>query len=67
MRPLSLTFQLVLDEHKQLATEIEVIYEDGQILTKRLPANERMTLYFADLAGERNFPSTNPPPDYDGA
>jgi hypothetical protein len=52
-RPLAMSFQLVIDERKRLAAEIEIVWDDGSTLFKRLDANERLTLHFEDLAKEK--------------
>ena len=51
-RPLAISFQLVIDESKRLAAEIEIVWDDGSTSFKRVSANERLTLHFEDLARE---------------
>lgn len=51
-----MSFQLVLDEHRRLAAEVEIVFEDGSTVIKRLPANERMTFYFNEKDLEAGLP-----------
>lgn len=46
MNILALSFQLLLDEHKRLAAEVEIVTSEGETILKRIPANERLTLFF---------------------
>lgn len=49
MKPLAMSFQLVIDERKRLCAEIEVVWENGETTLKRIDANERFTVHFDDL------------------
>ena len=51
-KPIAMSFQLVLDEKRRLAAEVEVIWADGSTTLKRIGANERVTLHFEDLEKE---------------
>lgn len=48
--PLALSFQLVIGPDKRLHAELEIVMEDGSLVSKTLPANERVTIHFEDLA-----------------
>jgi len=51
MKPLAMTIQFVLSqEDRRMYAEIEIVLEDGSIVSKMIPANERLTLHFEDLA-----------------
>lgn len=47
-KPLAMSFQLVIDDKKRLAAEIEIVWSDGSTTFKRVGANERFTLHFED-------------------
>lgn len=64
MRPLAISFQLVIDQHKRLAAELEIVFEDGSVVNKTLPANERLTIHFDDL--ENDHLSIRPKSSPDG-
>ena len=46
MKPLAFSFQLVIDAEKRLAAEIEIVYDDGTVVNRTVPANERFTVHF---------------------
>jgi hypothetical protein len=52
MKPLAMSVQLVINEHKRLSMEIEIVFDDGSTSYKRLDVNERTTIHFDDLAPE---------------
>lgn len=52
MKPLAMSLQLVLDEHKRLKAEIEVVFEDGTTVLRQIDANARLTVHFDDLLEE---------------
>ena len=52
MRPLAISVQMVMDCNRRLCAEIEVVFEDGETILKKLPANTRLTLHFDELRQE---------------
>lgn len=48
MKPLAMTFQLVIKD-KRLHAEVEIVFDDGSTVCRILPANERLTIHFEDL------------------
>ena len=51
MKPLAMSFQLVLgQDDRRLYAEIEIVYEDGSTAFRRVPANNRVTLHFDEVA-----------------
>lgn len=56
MKPLAMSFQLVMDKKRRLAAEVEIVFEDGSTATKRVPANERMTFFFGEAGLEELVP-----------
>lgn len=61
MRPISMSFQLVMDENKRLSAEIEIITADGTIVSRRVSANERHTIHFDETEDPAFRPSLPPP------
>lgn len=51
MKPLAMSFQLVLNG-KRLHAEIEIVMDDGTVISRLLPANEKLTIHFDDLTKE---------------
>lgn len=56
MVPIAFSLQLILDEHKRLQAEVEIVYENGSTTLRHIPVNEKLTIFFEDLV-----PDTNPP------
>lgn len=49
MKPLAISFKLVIDDQKRLRLEAEVIFEDGTTKFKHSELNQQVTLHFEDL------------------
>jgi hypothetical protein len=62
MRPISMSVQVVMDEHKRLSIEIEVVTASGDIVSRRVDANTRHTIFFDETEDPAFRPSTPPAP-----
>lgn len=49
MKPLAMSFQLVINENKRLVAEIEIVYDDGSTVFRKIPANGRMVIHFDEV------------------
>lgn len=49
MKALAMSFKLVIDDNKRLCAEIEIVYEDGTTVFRKVPANSRAVIHFDEV------------------
>lgn len=52
MKPLAISFKLVIDDQKRLRLETETIFDDGSTVFRQSELNQPVVLHIEDLIAE---------------